>query len=438
MSGRIAIQAEGLGKRYRLGAASARYGSLRERLSGSLRSLLTRPRGKQAHKEFWALRNASFTIGHGENVGIIGLNGAGKSTLLKILSRITDPTVGKAQIEGRVGALLEVGTGFHQELTGRENVYLYGSILGMRKAEIARKFDAIVEFAGIPQFIDTPVKRYSSGMYVRLAFAVAAHMEPDILLLDEVLAVGDLAFQRKCFDRMEELIRDQGRTVLLVSHNIRQVERICTRAILLDHGKIVADDDPRTVCNLFYERSEAKIRSQLRINRTRQGAAKHISSGEVALVKASIVDDSGVETDSVQHGADITIAAVFKANTQLNSPIFGVGFHTPDFLYLATRDSEDHVKVSRIQAGVFRLECRIRKFPPLAGIYALRIGVGVGNLASTVFYAENVLQFQVRPDGKSREQTMREGFISLDTGWHVEEQPEPSESAAVKPLLSRT
>ena len=387
---------------------------------------------------FKALNDVNFKVDRGEVLGIIGQNGAGKSTLLKLLAGISRQTSGSVTVNGKVAPLIEVGAGLVPDLTGRENIRLNATILGLKKTEIDEKFDEIVSFAELQEFIDTPIKRYSSGMQVRLGFAVATSVEADILIVDEVLAVGDLAFQRKCFDRMEELIRDQGRTVLLVSHNIRQVERICTRAILLDHGKIVADDDPRTVCNLFYERSEAKIRSQLRINRTRQGAAKHISSGEVALVKASILDDSGVETDSVQHGADITISAVFKANTQLNNPIFGVGFHTPDFLYLATRDSEDHVKVSRIQAGIFRLQCRIRRFPLLAGIYALRIGVGVGNLASTVFYAENVLQFQVRPDGKSREQTMREGFISLDTGWHVEEESDPSESAAVKPLLSRT
>ncbi len=387
---------------------------------------------------FKALNDVTFKVDRGEVLGIIGQNGAGKSTLLKLLAGISKQTSGTVVVNGKVAPLIEVGAGLVPDLTGRENIRLNATILGLKKAEIAGKFDDIVAFAELQEFIDTPIKRYSSGMQVRLGFAIATSVESDILIVDEVLAVGDLAFQRKCFDRMEELIKEQGRTVLLVSHNIRQVERICTRAILLDHGKIVANDDPRTVCNLFYERSEAKIRSQLRMNRVRPGAAKHINSGEVVLLKAAILDHTGAETDSVPHGSDITVSVLFKANTQLNNPMFGVGFHTPDFLYLATKDSEDHVKVSRIQPGLFSLRCRITKFPLLAGIYALRIGVGVGNLASTVFYAENVLQFQVRPDGKSREQTMREGFISLDTGWHVQEEPGSAESAGAQRLLSRT
>jgi len=240
MSVSAAIEADGLSKRYVLGAAGGRYDSLRERLTGATRRLLGSACEAETKQAFWALREARFSINHGENVGIIGLNGAGKSTLLKILSRITDPTSGSARIDGRVGALLEVGTGFHSELTGRENVYLYGSILGMRKAEISRKFDAIVEFAGIAPFIDTPVKRFSSGMYVRLAFAVAAHMDPDILLLDEVLAVGDLAFQRKCLDHAHQL-QKRDATILFVSHNMFSIKTMCQRVIYLRGGRIEHD-----------------------------------------------------------------------------------------------------------------------------------------------------------------------------------------------------
>ena len=193
-----------------------------------------------ARDTFWALQDASFDIARGENVGIIGLNGAGKSTLLKILSRITTPTVGYARVTGRLGALLEVGTGFHAELTGRENTFLYGAILGMSRAEVARKFDAIVDFSEIRDFIDTPVKRYSSGMYVRLAFAVAAHLDPDILLLDEVLAVGDVTFQRKCMDFARQLER-KGSTILFVSHNMFSIKTMCQRVIYLKQGRIVFD-----------------------------------------------------------------------------------------------------------------------------------------------------------------------------------------------------
>jgi lipopolysaccharide transport system ATP-binding protein len=233
----VAIRAERLGKRYSLGAAGARSNSLRDALSDALKNL-GRPRGPR--RNFWALREASFEVRRGENVGIIGLNGAGKSTLLKVLSQIVTPTEGKATVVGRLGALLEVGTGFHQELTGRENVFLYGSILGMSRAEVARKFDEIVEFAEITDFIDTPVKRYSSGMYVRLAFAVAAHLDPDILLLDEVLAVGDFTFQNKCMEFARSL-ENRGSTTLFVSHNMFSIKTMCPRVLYLRKGELVFD-----------------------------------------------------------------------------------------------------------------------------------------------------------------------------------------------------
>ena len=242
MSQSIAISAKGLGKHYSR-SLRAPHTSFRDALQDGVRSLLLRGStgaSSQADNTFWALRDATFDIQRGENVGIIGLNGAGKSTLLKILSRIVTPTVGVARVWGRLGALLEVGTGFHAELTGRENIFLYGAILGMTHQEIAQKFDAIVDFSEIREFIDTPVKRYSSGMYVRLAFAVAAHLEPDILLLDEVLAVGDATFQRKCMDFARQLERS-GSTILFVSHNMFSIKTMCQRVIYLNRGHIVFD-----------------------------------------------------------------------------------------------------------------------------------------------------------------------------------------------------
>src|ERR1041385_4988015 len=232
-----AIKIERLGKRYRIGGLHPGYMTLREILGG----IVTRPftRNKtNGHQTIWALRDVQIEIAHGELVGIIGRNGAGKSTLLKILSRVTRPTTGEIEIHGRVGSLLEVGTGFHPDLTGRENIFLNGAILGMRKAEIERKFDDIVRFAEIGEFIDTPVKHYSSGMYVRLGFAVAAHMEPEILIVDEVLAVGDVHFQRKCLGKLDDVARS-GRTVLFVSHNMAAVQRLCTSAMLLQRGNLV-------------------------------------------------------------------------------------------------------------------------------------------------------------------------------------------------------
>jgi lipopolysaccharide transport system ATP-binding protein len=236
MTDDVVIRAESLGKRYRLGAQ--RHNSLRDALASAVRGLTLR--AQKPKGEFWALRNASFEIKRGENVGIIGLNGAGKSTLLKILSRIVTPTEGEATIKGRLGALLEVGTGFHRELTGRENIFLYGSILGMEREEVAAKFERIAEFSEIEKFLDTPVKHYSSGMYVRLAFAVAAHLDPDILLLDEVLAVGDFLFQKKCLDFARSL-EQRGSTILFVSHNMFSIKTMCPRVIYLRKGEVVFD-----------------------------------------------------------------------------------------------------------------------------------------------------------------------------------------------------
>jgi lipopolysaccharide transport system ATP-binding protein len=237
--GAPAIVVDGLSKRYEIGVRDNRHNSLRDQLPAALKQLITRQ--FRHRRDFaWALRDASFSVEEGEVLGLIGRNGAGKSTLLKILSRITLPTSGSADVYGRLGSLLEVGTGFHPDLTGRENVYLNGAILGMRRAEIRRKFDEIVEFAGVERFIETPVKRYSSGMYVRLAFAVAAHLDTEILLVDEVLAVGDAEFQRRCLGKLEG-IGKSGRTVVFVSHNMPTITRLCERAILLEEGHIIND-----------------------------------------------------------------------------------------------------------------------------------------------------------------------------------------------------
>ena len=241
------IHVEGLGKRYRLGGVHGGYHTLREVLSMQAKSavsrLVRRSRSTSAGSRddhIWALRDVSLDIKQGEIVGIIGRNGAGKSTLLKVLSRITEPTTGFARVRGRVGSLLEVGSGFHPELTGRENVYLNGAILGMRRREISRAFDSIVEFADVARFLDTPIKYYSSGMYTRLAFSVAAHLETDILLVDEVLAVGDIEFQTRCLRKMSE-VSSQGRTVVFISHNLSSVQQLCTRAVLLHRGEVVMD-----------------------------------------------------------------------------------------------------------------------------------------------------------------------------------------------------
>jgi len=252
------IQVRELSKRYRIGAHRARYGSLRESLTewGRQPYPVLLKRGGQERPTIWALKNVTFDVMPGEVVGIIGRNGAGKSTLLKVLSRITEPTEGEVDLFGRVGSLLEVGTGFHAELTGRENIFLNGAVLGMKRAEIDRKFDDIVAFAEIEKFLDTPVKHYSSGMYVRLAFAVAAHLEPEILLVDEVLAVGDAEFQKKCLGKMGDIARG-GRTVLVVSHNMGVVRTLCSRAVVLDAGELLHDGDAEEAIRLYSERPKS-------------------------------------------------------------------------------------------------------------------------------------------------------------------------------------
>ena len=268
------IQAANLGKLYHLGKAQRHHNTLRDALAAGLRAPLGwfqrngKPAAGDTAPTIWALRDVSFDVMRGNAVGVIGRNGAGKSTLLKILSRITEPTEGSVDIRGRVGSLLEVGTGFHPELTGRENIYLNGAILGMRRSEITRKFDEIVSFAEIEKFLDTPVKRYSSGMYVRLAFAVAAHLEPEILVVDEVLAVGDLAFQKKCLGKMED-VAGGGRTVLFVSHNMNAIQRLCSTCMLLEHGQLVAYGDTDQVVMRYVSTSSSTVSPKNWIDLTR-------------------------------------------------------------------------------------------------------------------------------------------------------------------------
>ena len=261
------IAVDHLSKKYQLGMKSAQsYSTLRDVIASGARNLGERIRrpfadrdaGAATSKEFWALKDVTFELGQGDRLGIIGRNGAGKSTLLKILSRITEPSGGSARIRGRVASLLEVGTGFHPELTGRENIFLNGAILGMTKAEITRKFDEIVDFAEVEKFLDTPVKRYSSGMYVRLAFAVAAHLEPEILIVDEVLAVGDAQFQKKCLGKMEQIGHD-GRTIIFVSHNVHAVRKLCTHAVLLEAGRLTAFGLSMPVTDLYFQKTNENV-----------------------------------------------------------------------------------------------------------------------------------------------------------------------------------
>jgi lipopolysaccharide transport system ATP-binding protein len=303
----VAIDAQQLSKRYRIGQMQAAYGTLRDSLARTAARVISR-NGEPEHetREIWALRDVSFQMREGEALGVVGRNGAGKSTLLKVLTRITTPTAGRAIIRGRVGSLLEVGTGFNPELTGRENVFLNGSILGMRRREIRRKLPAIVEFSGIEKFIDTPVKRYSSGMYVRLAFSVAAHLEPEILLVDEVLAVGDAEFQQRCLGRLEDF-SGTGRSVLFVSHNMQAINQLCDRAIWLENGKLLDDGDPSEVITGYLH---SALGSGSRIAWPDDGSAP--GDDLVRLLGVRAIDEEGNTVDAIDARRAVGIEIDFR------------------------------------------------------------------------------------------------------------------------------
>src|ERR1043166_2765598 len=333
---RPAIRVDSLSKRYQLGQRNGQeYHTLRESLTVAAAGawqrakrfasrIVHRPDSDEAaeQREFWAIKDVSFEVQPGEVVGIIGRNGAGKSTLLKILSRITKPTKGRVEINGRVGSLIEVGSGFHPELTGRENVYLNGSILGMTRREINKKLDSIVEFAELRQFIDTPVKRYSSGMYVRLGFSIAAHLDPDILLLDEVLAVGDASFQRKCIQRITEL-KKNGTTIVFISHDLRAVQQLCDRVILLKSGRIEADGNPAETIAL-YQSSSARLSSQ-----STRGFGQD-PSAEAVVTSLTFHDEYGNECLAFETGRPMTVVLDYQVHKPLEDVIFEVQFHSQD------------------------------------------------------------------------------------------------------------
>lgn len=305
------IKVENLGKKYIISHQPERYKVLRDVFTNQAKSIGRKLLNQEKRnydllkEEFWALKDISFEIQQGDRVGIIGRNGAGKSTLLKILSRITEPTTGKITIKGRVASLLEVGTGFHPELTGRENIYMNGAILGMTKVEIKKKFDEIVDFAEVEKFLDTPVKRYSSGMYVRLAFAVAAHLEPDILVVDEVLAVGDAAFQKKCLGKMEDVAGKEGQTVLFVSHQMAAIQSLCKKAIWLNQGQLVIQDETETVINQYITKSITTSKSSLPERKDRKG------DGKIRFTLVKFQNNKGEDVTYFYSGQNIKIIIFF-------------------------------------------------------------------------------------------------------------------------------
>jgi lipopolysaccharide transport system ATP-binding protein len=395
MSG-IALRTVGLGKMYRIGGERDKYGTLRDTLTQAVKRPLERIRhpGAATHvsEDLWALRGIDFEVKSGVVLGIIGRNGAGKTTLLKVLSHITEPTEGRAEIRGRVASLLEVGTGFHPELTGRENIQLNGAILGMTRAEIKSKFDEIVEFSEISRFLDTPVKRYSSGMYVRLAFAVAAHLQPEILMVDEVLAVGDAEFQKKCLGKMED-VAGVGRTVLFVSHNMAAVSSLCTRAILIKDGRLASDGPARTVVREYIDAlsSEAAERSWASCETAPGGSTIRLKavraySARTGNQDMDITDDVLVEIDTwyLQAGAKTSVSIHVKDE-------MGV------VAFVGATDWADEAP------GVFRSTCKIPGNLLNDGRYGLRVYT-IRDITSIEGCVDDAISFTVHDSGLTRQE----------------------------------
>jgi lipopolysaccharide transport system ATP-binding protein len=401
-----AIQVEGLGKKYFLHhqQPGRRYKALRDVIAGKAKGIFNWQSAignRQSVEEFWALRDVSFSIQPGEAVGIIGRNGAGKSTLLKLLSRITEPTTGSIRLRGRVASLLEVGTGFHPELTGRENIFLNGAILGMAKAEIKRKFDEIVAFAEVEKFLDTPVKRYSSGMYVRLAFAVAAHLEPEILIVDEVLAVGDLDFQKKCIGKMERVTGEGGRTVLFVSHNMDMISKLCSKAILLNAGKVETAGAVEEVTRVYLSRASA---TSGKFTADRAGRSlRSVALDEDALRQEKLVVKIGFQfSDKV---INPTFGVVIY--TEAGSPIFGSNtlYHPPASRPEQKRNGEATVTFEHV--------------PLWPGRYHL--SVWLSDTWSPLDHEDNALTFEFASAGTPLNAPSPKyvGPVHLDASWEI-------------------
>jgi lipopolysaccharide transport system ATP-binding protein len=394
----FAIRAEGLGKKYIIARRQTeRYNTFRD-------AIMRRFSGGEngGSEEFWALRDVSFDVKHGEVVGIIGRNGAGKSTLLKILSRITEPTEGRVAIRGRVASLLEVGTGFHPELTGRENIYLNGAILGMRREEIRRKFDEIVAFAEVDKFLDTPVKRYSSGMYVRLAFAVAAHLEPELLVVDEVLAVGDADFQKKCLGKMEDVSRKDGRTVLFVSHNITAIKRLCGRCLLLDHGKLAMDSN--------VDRTILEYAGRV----VRQMEVRFDPRPDHPSITGVKVDEAGLMR------GDLIVDLTFEAPIPLAPPVPGIVVASADGTPVFgsnPRFHPDGFARKTLSSGVVRMSAK--QLPLSRGGY--RLSVWLGDWLNDYDRRIDVLGFEFRPNATDSLKPPPDviGYLDWPAHWEV-------------------
>jgi lipopolysaccharide transport system ATP-binding protein len=419
------ISVENLSKSYLIGhqGPRERYQSLRDTLSHHAKSFSRRTietlRGKQmlqgdSVEEFWALKDISFEVKQGEVLGIIGRNGAGKSTLLKVLSRITEPTSGRVTIEGRVASLLEVGTGFHPELSGRENIFLNGAILGMSRCEIKAKFDEIVDFAGVEKFLDTPVKRYSSGMYVRLAFAVAAHLEPEILIVDEVLAVGDAEFQEKCLGKMENVAKNEGKTILFVSHNISAVTKLCGKALMLETGLMTHSGSAADVA-IHYLSKNLSGRQQIDL----RNYSDRSGNGNIRFIDARLVDQLGHTCEVFNIGENVEIQFTIARNTHIHSLTLAIELSAEDGSNIANMiDVDSHFSTaSDLEKQTLAVQINDIRFYP--GIYYIGLFAGSKNGRDTYDHLQKCLSFRVDSGGSM---TMRSlprsaGLLYLTPQW---------------------
>ena len=417
-----AIKVEGLGKSYLVGhnaARAERYTALRDVMARNVHDLARKTRdmihgrpiiqGDEV-EEFWALKDVSFEVEQGETLGIIGRNGAGKSTLLKVLSRITEPTKGRITLQGRVASLLEVGTGFHPELTGRENIFLNGAILGMTRREIQRKFDEIVAFAEVEQFLDTPVKRYSSGMYVRLAFAVAAHLEPEILVVDEVLAVGDAAFQKKCLGKMGAVAKE-GRTILFVSHNMGAISNLTERALVLDNGALLRDVTTTDAISLYLLSGYA---SQTMWQAERQ------TEHPIQILSIGILNDHDQLAADLDVTKDFSIKISYRIRQPIRNSVIAVNIHAADGTHLVSLediDSNPELLMSRLP-GLFQTQVCVPGNWLNNGSYLLRVGSGIPGRES--FDNIEALRFTLVETGETTKRGHRGGYLLPMLSWQTE------------------
>lgn len=405
----IAISVENVSKLYHLGLKAS--GSMRETISGKIDQIFQRHNEEPDETEFWALKNVTFEIKRGEAVGIIGKNGAGKSTLLKVLSRITEPTSGKIVINGKVSSLLEVGTGFHPELTGRENIYLNGSILGMKRHEIKQQFDEIVAFSGIEKFIDTPVKRYSSGMYVRLAFAVAAHLEPDILIIDEVLAVGDAEFQKKCLGKMQD-VTGQGRTIIFVSHNMNAVNRLCQKAVFLTNGTVNSIGKTQDIIEDYLQVHSTGFVTQMLFNQENQ------SDKDIQLNQVELIYDNRRSIEGIIHTSDsFIIKYSITVNKFIKNPhlTFHLKNSQDEFVLFSDKNDDPNVIIPS-DPGTYEIEIKINQ--PLLKPDRYFLFIGIVNLDNgQTNHFPSVLNFEIQELNNTR--ATRAGYLYLPLKWEI-------------------